>query len=385
MARERRHLWTTGVGLFVACLAINQRSATVSAQVKEDAVPDKVVVRDKKDGSTRTYDGKLTLRAAGLQVLAADGNKVLATIHYGDIVKFTPGDMPGIDRGAVLAQMGVEDKKTRKDYEASRDVYAEMLKKAGPAPEPSKRYLEFKVAMMFTRVADETPDEEGWAKLAETAAEKWSGFLTEYKSGWELWPAARTGARLYAELNKFGEAARLWSRLSKNPELPPDLRLEAGIQEIDAQFRSGAYSPAAVAAKALADATPPGAAKIRLAIYEQAAKAANDGLTGESAKAAADKIEAAVKESADQAVRATVYGMIGELYLAVKPKERDGTPAKEPREAMWAFLWVETVFNHDKDEVLKAMCRLVEAFKAQPDEEMVKRYRERIRRFRANF
>jgi len=238
---------------------------------------------------------------------------------------------------------------------------------------------------MATKVADETPDEDGWTDIAKDAAGKWSGFLTEYKSGWELWPAARAGARLYAELNKFDEVARLWSRLSKNPELPPDLRLEAGIQEIDAQFRAGSYSPAAIAAKTLADATAPGAAKTRLAIYEQAAKAANDGLSAESAKAAAEKIEAAVKETADPAVRATVYGVIGELYLAVKPKDGGGAPAKEPREAMWAFLWVETVFNHDKDEALKAMCRLVEAFKAQSDEEMVKRYRERIRRYRANF
>ena len=75
------------------------------------------------------------------------------------------------------------------------------------------------------------------------------------------------------------------------------------------------------------------------------------------------------------AVRATAFSALGELYLI----------ANKPREAMWEFLWVETVYNADKDEALKAMCRLVEVFKAQMDEERPKAYRERIRRFRSSF
>ena len=67
--------------------------------------------------------------------------------------------------------------------------------------------------------------------------------------------------------------------------------------------------------------------------------------------------------------------MLGELYLA----------AGKPREAMWAFLWVETVYNADKDEAFKAVCRLVEAFKAQMDDDRARGYREKVRRFRSTF
>ena len=188
-------------------------------------------------------------------------------------------------------------------------------------------------------------------------------------------PSARAGARLYAELNKFDEAAKMWSRMAKNTELPPGLRLEASLQEIDTQFRSKAYSTAAAAVEALAKTVGPGAVKDKLAIYERAAKAAESGLNADNVKPVVDDIEKKIAESKDPGVRGVGYGVIGELYLA----------AGRPRDAMWAYLWVETVYNADKDEVLKAMCRLVEVFKALMDEDRPKVYREKIRRFRANF
>ena len=182
-------------------------------------------------------------------------------------------------------------------------------------------------------------------------------------------------ARLYVELNKYEDAAKMWGRMAKNPELPPDLKLEASIQEIDAHFRAKAYSTAATLAEALGKSTAPGAAKDKLAIYERAAKAADSGLKENTVQAVADDIRKKIAESKDATVRGVGYGAIGELYTLVN----------RHRDAMWEFLNVETVYNADKDEVLKAMCRLVESFKAQMDEDRPKAYREKIRRFRATF
>ena len=50
---------------------------------------------------------------------------------------------------------------------------------------------------------------------------------------------------------------------------------------------------------------------------------------------------------------------------------------------MWALLWVEVVYNQDRDEVLKALTRLVTVFEAQGDEERAKAYREKLRRYRS--
>lgn len=335
---------------------------------------DKIVVR-KKDGNTITYDGRLKLSPVGLQVLTGEKLAKATTISFADIVKYEPGEMPGVNRDDMLAQLKLESNKTRKDYETAKGVYSNLLKKAAGAPESTKRHLEYRVALMSTKVADESSDDEKWAELAEVAAKEWTGFLTGYKSGWEIWPAAKTLARIYAEQNKFDEAAKMWGRMAKSPELPPDLKLEAGIEEVDAQFRSKAYPTAVTLAESLGKSAPPGAAKDKLAIYARAARAADGGLKEDTIKPVVAEIEKTIAEIKDPTVQAVGFSAIGELYLLVK----------KPREAMWAFLWVETVKNQDKDEVLKAMCRLVLAFQAQTDEEMQKKYREKIRRFRTMF
>ncbi len=340
--------------------------------------PPKIVVRDKKDGTNKTYDGNLKFGPTGFQIVSADNKKVLATIAPGDLVKYTPGELPGLERGIVLAQISLEDKKTKKDYETAKLGYEDMRKKSASVPEPSKRYLDFKIAMMATKVADESADDEGWATLADAAAKTWTGFLGDYKTGWEVWPAAKTNARLLVEvhrsddskMNKYDEIARLWRNIAKTAELPTDLKAEATIQEIDAQMRTGKGFPQ-TQAEAAAAAAAPGPTKDQLEIYVLAAKGANDRDYAAKIKEIEEKIE----KTKDATVRGVGYGMIGELQLL----------AGKPRDAMWAFLWVETVYNADRDDAFKAMCRLVEVFRAQGDEDRVKSYREKIRRTRSNF
>ena len=84
------------------------------------------------------------------------------------------------------------------------------------------------------------------------------------------------------------------------------------------------------------------------------------------------EIEDKIAATKDSTVRAVGYGMIGELYLA----------SKRPRDAMWAFLAVETLYNQEKEEVFKALVRLAQVFKVQMDDDHEKLYREKIRRFR---
>ena len=49
---------------------------------------------------------------------------------------------------------------------------------------------------------------------------------------------------------------------------------------------------------------------------------------------------------------------------------------------MWEFLNVEVVYNQDKDEVTKAMRRLVEIFDAVGDKDRADQYREKLRKVR---
>ncbi|MBA4190416.1 MAG: hypothetical protein C0467_20705 [Planctomycetaceae bacterium] len=336
------------------------------------ATPDKIYIRDKKDGSIKNLEGNLVFTPTGIQIQAPD-KKVLAIVAPADVVKVVPGEMAGVERGEVLKLVGLEDKKTKPDYAAARLGYLDMKKKAATAPEKTKRYLDFKIALMASRVADETGYDEDWSKVAVEAAKGWGDFVAEHKTGWEVWVASRAGARIYSELNKFDEVARIWNRMTKKEvNLPPDLLLEAQLQEIDAQIRTRTGAAAAqVAAGNLLKTAPAGPAKEKLAIYELAAKAmaSGDPVTG------VKPIEAAIAATKDNSTRGVGFSMIGELY-----KE-----APRPRDAMWAFLWVETVYNADKEEAFKAMCRLAEVFKSQQDDDRVRAYQDKLRRGRGNF
>jgi hypothetical protein len=326
---------------------------------------DKLYYRDKKDNQVRNVEGELKMSPAGIQVIS--GGKVVATVAPGDVVKVTPGDLPGLDRiKDVLPPLGLEDKR---EWEKARAVYLNLQKQYPNPAEKTRRFLDYKVAVLAARVADEAREEDGWDVKAKEAVGQLERFLTAYTTGWEVWGVGRTLARMQGELGKYPDAAATWSRLAKNPETPPDLKLEAQLQEIDAAVRGRRYPDAASRAAELAKTANAGAAKDRVTIYQAAA----DALGKSSPLDAVGPIEKLIADSKDPAVRATGYSMLGELYLA----------AEKPREAMWAFLWVEVVYTHDRDEVLKAVSRLVTVFQMQGDEERARAYREKLRKYRS--
>ena len=97
-------------------------------------------------------------------------------------------------------------------------------------------------------------------------------------------------------------------------------------------------------------------------------------------KLASAKIEALIAKSKDLAARGAGYSALGEVFV------RHGLW----RDAMWAFLWVDVVYNQDRDEQIKAVHRLVQIFTVLKEKEKVgdadkdraDLYRERLPRIR---
>ena len=334
--------------------------------------PDTVVVRNPKDGATKTYTGQLKVTPTGFRVFTGEKfDKPGDTFSPDDIVRVSIGDLPGVDRATINGLKVKEERKTAKEYAEAAKGYKELVK-TGLVPR-SKRYLEYKANVLTQKVIGDLDRGKDWQDRADKQISDWKGFLADYKSafGWELWPAARAVTRLMTERGKYGDAAAVWANLRKAPELPPDAKFEAGIQEIDFQIRARAYSNATVAVADPEMQKAIGSHKERLGIYELAAKAGSSGKFLEGV----EKIKAAMDKTKDPAIHATGYSLMGELYLA------DG----KPRDAMWMFLWVETVLNQDRDEVFKALARLVEVFAAQMDEDQSKKYHEKIKQYRTQF
>lgn len=360
---------TRGLVLFGLLVAV---VSTARAQT----TPDTVEVRNRKDGTVKTYSGQFKVTPAGFQVFTGEKfDKPGEAFSPDDIVKVTVGDLPGIDAAALRAARDKEVKKTAKDYAEAFAGYDDLRKKAVTAPDRSKRYLAFKTVSLSQRLLDDLDAGKEWQDKADDVVGKWKDFLGDYgakeKFGWEVWPAARSATRLQIERGKFDDAAQTWGRMKALADLPPEQKLDAAIQEIDLQIRSKAYPNAGGAADELLK-TANGPRKERLTVYSLAAKAGSDSKHLDGVKA----IEGELAKTKDATVQATAYGMMGELYLA----------GGKPRDAMWMFLWVETVMNQDKDEVFKAVTRLAEMFEgALADEEQAKKYREKLKRYRASF
>lgn len=330
----------------------------------------KIFYRDAKTGAEKTIDGD-DLKAApgGYQVILA--GKVAATLSPADIVRVDPGELPPVERKDILAQLNLE--RTGK-WEPARVNYIEMQKKAKAAGAPAKvmQFIEYKIAYTTVKVADETDD--GWDEKAKAAQTMLNDYLISYPSGWEAWQATGMRCRMLLELGNPGEAAATWAKAAKNPAVPADLQREAALEEIDSLVRAKQFPDALDRIDKFPKADATGPVKDRLAIYQTAVKVAQGPKPGDGPLTAWVKpLQDLVDAAKDPVTRAVGYNMVGEVCML----------ADRPRDAMWAYLWVEVVYNQDRDEVAKAMYRLVKAFEAQQDEDRAKSYKEKLRRFRA--
>lgn len=357
--------------LVAACCALLESTG----RGQPASTSDRVYYRDKKDGQIKEVDAELKAAPGGYQVVTPD-KKVAAIISAADIIRVIPADIPGYDLKTIREPATLEAKR---DWDKARLIHTEMAKKATGANEKVRKYLEFRIAITAARGADDTADEAASQSKAGEAIKLLENFLTGNKTGWEVWAAGSTCARLQVsettkdadkgtERRHFDEASRSWGKVAKAADLAPDLKLEASLQEIDTRIRAGQAAEARGLIDEAMKTAPAGASKDRLNIYSLAVKFADNANPEEGVKA----IEAELAKTKDPAVRAAGFGMMGELYLA---KEKH-------REAMWQFLWVEVVYNQDRDEVIKTLARLADAFRLQGDDDRAKTYREKLRRYR---
>jgi hypothetical protein len=325
---------------------------------------DRVYYVPKKGVAVKEEDAELKVDASGVKII--NTGKLSATVTVADIVRTFPVDLKELPRDQ--AGEAILKYEATRDWDKARGAYEGLREKfKANAPDRLRKWLAFRIAYTTTRAADDTPVDSGWKDKAEAGLKLLNDYLADYPGGWEAWAATRTAARVNHELGKSEAAARLWAKQAKAPDITPDLRVEAAYQEADALMRAKRFTEAAgKAAEALPKAAP-GAPKERLNLIVLAAKAAEaNPLEGVAA------VESEIAKTKDAAVRATGYALAGELYLA----------ANKPREAMWSLLWVEVVYNQDREEVAKALARLVEVFKQLGDEDRERAYHDRMRRNR---
>jgi len=347
-------LATLAIGLIV--LAVPNWSIGQSA-----SSTDVVRYYDRKNNKEARAVGEVQESAAGAKVVA--GGKTI-TISPADIIAVDYGKLDGLkETPAELRTL-----ESRETPAKLRGIYTEILKK-GVNDTKAKRYLEYRESAYAIRVADSKMGDEFKAEAGPTIA-KLATFRNTYADSWEVWPMSRAAARLQAEMGNYSEAASTLASLGKNKNLPNDLKLEARLAEVEVLFRSGdsAANTALAELSKTAGFPPTGSLREKLNIYKAAAEAAQSKVAGSKPDAAVKSIETIITSTNDPSVKAAGHNALGELYLM----------SNLHRDAMWEFLWVETVHNQDREELIKAVARLGTVLDLVGDKDRAESYRKKL-------
>jgi hypothetical protein len=336
----------------------------------QSGAADKVTYHDRAaDGKLVTTSAVTKESPAGVQLII--GDKVKTVVSPADMVRLDPGAVKGVPLGDVLAARALEN---GPDPAKPRAAFAELLKKAGPTPDAAaRRYLAFREAYWAGQVANQ---KTGAAFKAEApkAAEKLAAVGQLARKSWEVWPALRSAARLYLELGDYAKAATALSELASVTGLPADLRYEAKLAAAEAQIRAGqGLSAEGLLNQLGADKSFPasGPLRERLTVLTAAAKLPRgEGEKPTAAQLAA--LEKAVNAAKDPTAKAVGYNFLGDGKRAVG----------RTRDAMWDYLWVDVVYNQDKDEHLLADQQLVALFERMNDKDRAEQFRDKLPRVR---
>ena len=362
-------------GLFVIALAVSPKSLA-----QQPGSVDKVTFRDRtQDGKIVTDTFEIKESSKGVEIIV--GGKTKSMISPADIVKIDYGSPAGINKADQLKAMAMED--TKNAVESLRE-YSDLVKKAtaANAPEKTRRFLLIREAQWMTKIAD-TKMGEDFKTEASKALEKWLTVKGMSKKSWEIWPVARTAARLQIELGKYTEAAATLQELGNVADLPKELQFEAKLAEAAATLRAdrkqGLTVEGALDAIEKDKDLPTGPLQDRLKVLKAVIKVpATSGDTAEQKEAAGvaiTKLRDVIEAAKDPVAKAVGYNFLGDSHMAYN----------QFRDAQWAYLWVDTVFNQDVDERVIACRKLIDIFDLGSDEASKERaiqFKERLPKVR---
>jgi tetratricopeptide (TPR) repeat protein len=321
--------------------------------------------RASKDGKPRTVVGTIAAdTVTGLTLRPATGAEV--KIPAGDVIDVT-FELGGKN---ILYQQAQQAE--RRSPAEGVTAYTGLLAQLDPKT-PAGRHIQFRIAMLRALVAEESsgrPEEEAKARLSEavTALKK---FKADHPNCWQLTPCVRQLANLQLDGGDTKAALATMEELAGNPDLGAESKEEVELQVVDLLLRGKDYEAAEARVGRLLARLPAGSPnKARLEVIQVGCTALRDPAR---LTAVAGKLQAIIEDKGKEPyLKALAYNVLGDCYQA----------ANQKREALWSYLWVDVVYNQDKQEHVKALDRLVRLFAELKDDGRSKYYEDRLRRTR---
>jgi tetratricopeptide (TPR) repeat protein len=286
-----------------------------------------------------------------------------------DIIDITY-DVPGFARLAYrsaladerkIADPSSKEEERKKAFSDALKSYHEILPRlASERSKFAERHVQYKIAHLLARQAEEDPSHLEAALAALTKFEK------EHSDGWQISPCANLLAQLQLDKGDIEGARKTYEELAATANIPKEVRQDCELRIIETLIRSKKFAEAQSKIQTVLKSVPandPQAA--RASVY--LAKCL--GASGKLAEAVA-QLESTIAKTTDKDLKALAYNALGDCYRS----------NNKPREALWPYLWVDVIYHQDRQEHAKAMAELAKLFEEQGDTTRAKEYKEKLKR-----
>jgi tetratricopeptide (TPR) repeat protein len=267
----------------------------------------------------------------------------------------------GKERTAFAAATKEDDRK--KALGDALAGYKDALKAAPAGAAAARRHLQFRLAMLLARQADDDP-----AQL-EAAIKELKDFKDKHPESWQIVPCARALARLQVKANRVEEARKTYEDLARVPNISRDIQQECDLAAAEALMHDASkYAEAERKLQAIVQGLPaddPQREKVQVYLARCAAAKGKDQFTRVE-----EELRKTIDHSKDDDLKALAYNTLGDCYLL----------HGQTKDAMYAYLWVDLIYHQNKEQHLKAVSQLAKVFADLKDEKRAKEYQEKAKR-----
>lgn len=293
-------------------------------------------------------------------------SREIAATEIIDITYEVPASVRLTYRGALADERKIADPSTREEerkkaFNDALKSYQEILPRlAGEKSKFAERHVQYKIARLLARRAQEEPSH------LESALAALTKFKKEHADGWQISPCAELMAQLQLEKGDYESARKTYEELAATANIPKEVRQDCELRIIEMLIRGKKLAEAQGKLQAMLKSVPAGDPRAaRVSVYQ--AKCL--GASGKLAEAAG-QLETIIAKTTDKDLKALAYNALGDCYLL----------NSKPKEALWPYLWVDVIYHQDRQEHVKAMAELAKLFEDQGDTVRAKEYKEKIKR-----
>jgi tetratricopeptide (TPR) repeat protein len=360
VTQPRRTNYTTQTASFAICLLLTCISFLNSPA--NSRAQDQIICIDPGTKNEDRVAGTIETESPAGILIKPTGAAKSRTIPATDVVDVIYQVPPlarleyraATNREAAASKAVTADER-RRELTAALRRYEQLLPTL--TEEKSKRHADFKIAQFHALLARDR------SQLA-LAIEQLRRFRTSIPSGWQITRSANLLGALQEERRDWGGARKTYEDLRATPDLPAETRQECDLRIAQVLLWAGKLAQAERALADLAKSVSPDSPlgrriKISLAECRSLSGHADDAIPS---------LESLVSRVTDPELKARVYNALGDCHRR----------AKNPREALWDYLWVNTIYHQNPEQHACALYHLSQLFHEFNDESRSTQFRDRL-------